>query len=819
MRPLLAVVFFVLGGSAMAEPGLVDWVAKEATPSPKAALRVLSGLDLRWRPVGAAEWADKSDGLFTSSLKASAWHGGIRLDLVLTATRAATQPTEIIVRCPFDPSAWRRQFYPRLPYLVTAPDAPASLRFAADATDATTFAQVPQMAFYPFGVLENDRAFVLWGSPDVGRYAVLSPNAIAPGAPCLSLRPKRLAVGQRLDFDLILKRFAKPECRYRDVLRWYLQSCFSSDPLVRDLFPWDGRMRARRFPVGNVGSGIGRLAEPGGDGTKFLEVLRRRHVTGLWFQGWGSWDETYPTEGSWLTEYWSRLSFEQVRDEIAWERKNGISPYMYMRQFLSEQGTHTDRPPYRDWVGHDENGDRQAYSDAAVPDAIAAELGFHTLQQGCADFGNADFLAWYEGRVKACMDIYQPAGIAWDMGWGAGPTWGYSRSNPRVINGDGMLRAQADLWKWLPSHHPEMRAIANEAFGTPSQMFADGILIEGGFAVGKTELDYEAAKALGTTVISYEYPEQYAARLAGLPTESARYVQLRYRALGLNTASGRYVVYPSQEIVGKEGTALGCSDLISDGEWHIATFDMRKLPNIAEIKGLAFGMESAADEAHLWVDYLRFSATPDGPPLAVGPRSFPSNITAADAAAFEPRPGWLGNPAAEYGVRRDGDVLEAYVRGKGWGMSWSFFTAGADLAQEYLKVVSLGACLGAGVRGEWETLDAFSAQAMALPPLVGSHDVEVAAASSGVTASAWGGGGRLLVAAYNGNSGPRSVTVEISAKVAARPGPAALSRVLGRDALPARPGPTASIARSGALRLSVRLEPGEELLWGSWGWE
>jgi hypothetical protein len=354
-------------------------------------------------------------------------------------------------------------------------------------------------------------------------------------------------------------------------------------------------------------------------------------------------------------------------------------------------------------------------------------------------------------------------------------------------------------------------------------MFADGILLEGGFAVGKTELDYEAARALGSTIISYEYPEQYAARLTGLPTTSARYVQFRYRAVGLNTASGRYVVYPSQEIVGKEGTALGCSDLLSDGEWHIATFDMRKLPQIAEIKGLAFGMEAGADEAHLWVDYIRFSATPDGPALEVGPKSFPSNITAAEAAAFEPRPGWLGNPAPDYGVRRDGDALEFFVRGKGRGMSWSFFTAQADVAQEYLKVVGLGACLGAGVRGEWGTLDAFSAQAMALPPLVGSHDVEVAQEAPGVYASGWGGGGHLLLAAYNGSAESRSLTVGVPAKVLSQsgvtPGPGALSRILGRDALPSRPGPSASATKAGGLKLTVRLEPGEELLWGSWGWE
>jgi hypothetical protein len=575
--------------------------------------------------------------------------------------------------------------------------------------------------------------------------------------------------------------------------------------------------------VGNLGSGVGRLAQPGTDGARLLDELRQRRVSGLWFQGWGSWDETYPTEGQWFTEYWNRLSAAQVRDEIAWERQNGLFPLLYCRQFLTEQGLHDDRPPLRDWVGRDENGSRQAWGDWPVPDQAATEVGFRVMQQSCADFGNDAFRAWYEGRVKACLDTYQPAGIAWDMGWGAGHTWGYSRANPRTPNGDGMLRAQADLWAWLQAKHPQMRTIANEAMGTPSQMFSDGILVEGGFAAGKTELDYEAARALGTTVISYEYPAQYAARLRGLPTQSARYVQLRYRAVGLDTKTDRYVVYPSQEIVGKEGPAIACSQLQADGEWHVATFDMRNLPNVEEVKGLAFGMQGAAEEAHLFVDFIRFSATPDGPALPVGRGSFPSNITEADAGAFEPRPGWLGNPAAECGVRRNRGALEFWVRGAGRGMSWSFFPACPELAQEYLKVLSLGACVGSGLRAEWETLNGFSAQAMALPPLVGSHDVEVTPQSSGVTASAWGADGHLLLAAHNDSGGSRLVTVEVSAEALVRagasPGRGALSQILGRNALPARPGPPATVAGRRGMRLSVRLEPGEALLWGNWGWE
>jgi hypothetical protein len=842
MRATAVLLAAALGAAGMAEAGLVEWIGKEGSPSGREAMEGIRGgkewVQARWRTVGAEEWEGelgaweaegkglkaegKGDGLLTGSLRAEGWRGGLRLKVTLTATRATTQATEVFVGCAFEPSAWQRQFFPRLPYLVQAPEAPAVMRFAAEADDATTPAEAPRSAFYPFGVLESERAFVLWGSPDVGRFAVVSPNLVAQSVPGLSLKPKRLAVGQQLTFDLVLKRFDKPECRYRDVLRWYLRSAESSDPLVRDLFPWDGRRRARRFPVGNLGSGLGRLFEPQTPEAKLLKGLRERHVTGLWFQGWNAWDETYPTEGDWLTEYWTRFSAEQIRDEIAWERKNGLFPLLYCRQFLTEQGLHGDRPPFRDWVGRDQDGNRQAWGDYPVPDRVQAQVGFPVIQQSCADFGNDAYRAWYEERVKACLEAYRPGGIAWDMGWGAGDTWGYSRANPRTPNGDGMLRAQADLWAWLHAKHPEMRTIANEAFGTPSQMFADGILIEGGFAVGKTELDYEAAKALGTTVISYEYPDQYGARVRGLRTDAARYVQMRYRCTGLNTATDRYVVYPSQEIVGKEGPAIACSELIADGEWHVATFDMRGLPSIEEIKGLAFGMEAGADEAHLWVDYIRFSATPDGPPVAGVPRGFPPNITAAYADRFEARPGWLGNPASECSVRDDHGALEFTVRGAGKGMSWHFDAARGDLAQEYLKVLSLGACIGAGVRAEWPTMNAFSAQAMALPPLVGSHDIEVSPTSSAITASAWGGEGRLLIAIHNGGAETQSATVEVAKEALAESGVGremqARSWLVGANAEPLKPGPEAAV-EEGPLRLPVRLEPGQAVLWGSWAWE
>lgn len=839
LRLLPVGLALLLCACCRSEPGLVEWLAAQQAPTAEAALRMAAGgrlrLQVRWRRVGDTAWAGRTgpwrpapggltadgvgDGLFAASLRGEALDGGVQLRLRLTALRATTSATELLVCSPFDPAAWQRQFYPHLPYLALPPDKPLQLRFAADAADATSFAEVPEVAFYPCGVLESPRRFVLWGCRDVGRYVVLSPNRIPRSIPALALQPRQLAARQHVDLELLARVFDKPRCRYRDVLGWYLRHTVSSDPLVRDLFPWDGRRRARPLPAGNLGHGLGRLSDRATAEEKLLGEFARRRLGSTWFQGWGPWDESYPTTGSWYTEYWSKLSAEEVRAEVAWERDHGLFPLLYCRQFLTEQGVHDDRPPLREWLGRDEAGRRMAWMDNAVPTAAAAELGFGSLQQTCADFGSDGYRAWYEGRVKACLEYYRPGGIAWDMGWGAGPTWGYSRSDARVMNGDGMLRSQANLWAWLHAHHPEMRVIANEAFGTPSQLFADGILLEGGFASGKSELDYEAAKTLGTTIISFEYPWLYSQRLRGLPTSAARYVQLRYRAVGLNTRSDRYVVYPSQEVVGKEGPAICCSHLVADGDWHTATFDMGKLPAVEEIRGLAFGMDAAAPEAHLYVAKLWFSETPEGGPVPSQAGCFPGEIGGSDAAAFEPRPGWLGNPAADCGVRREGEALDFYVRGAGRGMSWSFYAAGHDLAQEYLRVLSLGACLGAGLRSGWETLNAFSAEAMALPPLTGSHEVEVSPETPGLNAAAWTGGGRLLVAVHNATDRSRTATVRVTGGAAGKVGAAAsYAQLLDTGAAPLGAAPVKVRPTAGAIRLTIPLAPGQALLWGSWDW-
>ncbi len=121
--------------------------------------------------------------------------------------------------------------------------------------------------------------------------------------------------------------------------------------------------------------------------------------------------------------------------------------------------------------------------------------GYSQIPWGMYDFGNADFRADYLAQCRACMDYYQPAGFAWDMGW--------APKNP------GIFAVQAQMYRWLAENHPQMRVISNEASGTPSQWYSDCVLIENGILYGKSKWDYEVGKAFGTQIASIERTHQF----------------------------------------------------------------------------------------------------------------------------------------------------------------------------------------------------------------------------------------------------------------------------------------------------------------------
>lgn len=761
-----------------AEEGLVEWIVSKQGKIGKEEfafylLQKPSALALRWRQ-REGEWKTlgpwrKSGGgfiaedpYFSAFLSASPYKGGLLISCEVTAKQEVSEPLEILLSSTFQPNQWTRQFYPRLPYLILPPTASWNIKFLASSNDWTELKEWPGAYFYPFGVLENEKFFLLWGSLDIGRFALLSPNLIPENIPALAFRPLSLKRDEKFSLQLFLKLFPKSDFRYRDVLRWYLQNCQNSDPLTKNLFSF--KERSRRLPEGNLAGfsplpitdAEGNLTE---SGKGYLKHFRSRRIGSLWYYAWHRWDETYPTAGSWWGET-GKHTAEEIKIYLRALRANGLHPLLYFRQFLAEEGVKENKPPYKDWIGRDERGNPSSGYQYPLPPEAKEEIGIDKVHCSAGDFGNDSFRNWYIEAIKRCMDVYQPAGIAFDMGWACATNWQFSHANPRTSASHGILRLQMEIWEWLNRKYPDMRIIINEAYGTPSQLYADGVLIEGGFAVGKTELDYESAKAVPTTVISFEYPSLYMGRLQGVSTKERSFLVMRYRAKGI-AKSDDYAVYVSENVVGREGTAIKLSDLIADGEWHTITVDLRNIPQVEDLKGIAFQVQAEEEEAWIDVDYIYLGTSAEDRPRE-GEESlykFPVLLDERNFFCWIPEPTWLRNPSSTYALERVGEFVRFYVKGKGLGMKWRFAGERGLVAQEYMKVLALGACIGGDIE-MFEGLLAFSARAMAMRPIIDWRRLD--SLDEKIYASGWEDARGVLVAVYNTKEEVAEASIRLS---------------------------------------------------------
>jgi hypothetical protein len=715
---------------------------------------------LQFQVVG--KYLKAEDSRFKVKITPSIYKSGLEISCEIVPKQEIDAPHELLLSSIFDPSKWKRQFYPCPPYLVLPPSSPTTIRFLAEENDWTELKEGPSVFFYPFGVLENDSHFLLWGSLDIGKFALLTPNLIPNHIPAICFRPKRLNKNETLQLELYIKSFPKSKFpRYRDVLRWYIENWKDSDPLTGEILKNAGNIislkeRLRRtLPTGNL------VGFPGGEqvsdgkgnlndwGKYKLQGWQELKIGSLWYYAWHRWDETYPTEGEWVGETSYRIKADILRSDIEALIKAGIHPFLYFRQFLTAEGTYKDKPPYKDWIEVNERGQSSSgYSYRLNPDN-AKLVGIEEVHCFPADFGNDSFRLWYFENLKKCIDFYQPAGIAFDMGWAWWSLGEFSRANPKTSNSHAVTRFQADVWNWLREKHPAMRIITNEAFGIPSQLFADGILIEGGAPAGKDELDYESAKAIPTQVISFEYPIYYNGMIQPLDKKDRPYLIVKYRAKGIE-AIGDYAIHITEGVPGREATAISLSEIIADGEWHTATVDLRKIENVEMIKGIAIQVQAKEESAYLDIAYIAFSPSPNQTegeqetPL----NRFPSHIDERYTNFWQIRPDWLQNPSKDFSLIKGDGFTRFEVRGKGLGMKWGFNVLKGIIAQRYMKVLSWGACIGGDIW--WSPSDeilSFSAQAMGMFPITDSR--AIISKDKRLFASGWEDGKDVLIAVYN----------------------------------------------------------------------
>lgn len=829
-----------------AAESLAGWVGTDSPPSAQEVIQRLidnpEALRIQWRAKGSATWTGQTAGwqldpgkiilrarverdkLFSVSVSASDYEGAVRLTVTMTSQGTKNGPQELMVVAPFNPGNWQRQIYPQLPHLVLEPDRRATANYSIDPEDATT---LKSKAIYPFGVLEKKEGFLLWGAMDIAKFRSLTPNMAPNSIPSFTYEPLSLRKGKTFTFDVTLKWFPKPRFKYRDILRWYLCSLENSDPLTKDwVGRWDGKPFVRPLAEGNLGAG----GTPGQMYTQASEKdMRLAHIGSTWFMYFRPSDAPSPTEETWENMWGRPARREDMLAQISWLKEKGFHPLLYQNQFLTYQGHKDDeRSPLYKWIARDKDG--QPYPVYAFHGCVKPP---DPRMYYFADFGNDEHREWYIKKLKDCVDYYKPEGLAWDCGFGHyhAP---YSASNPKTTNGHGILRVQAEAWKWIHEKYPNMRVIVNECPGALSQLVCDAVILENSYGGGKEKLDFEAAKVTGATVIAGEYRREGEFQFRGVPTATYPYLAMRYRAAGLNTESREPVVTTGAQPWTTAWPTIKGSDLQADGQWHTVVVDLKKrVPDLKEVKTLTVNVSGTqTEQAYLDIEYLRFSKDRSGskakdvrdktnPPSY---RSFmPVELDTDHFDFWAPEPGsgmfGLGNGSSGFSLEIKDGATRFSVKDTGKKMRW--VTLPPKFTANLMRVMSYGACLGFGDMRHWPEMIEFSGKAMGLPLAVGSHDVKVASEpaepESEVTASAWSGDGRLLLAAYNDGENQALSTITVAPEVLQTAGVREIRsstiRVLGGNGwLLENRTADVRLAEQGGLQVKLELNPGHALL-------
>lgn len=341
-----------------------------------------------------------------------------------------------------------------------------------------------QGVVYPMTILENKDFFLLVASMDMDRNISLSPNYPEGYFPSFQLNPINMKKDGSLEISFIYKVFPRKDFMLRDVWRWYAMNICSNDEIIRDVVkytPHDFR---------HLDKGIFEAA------TYFKKEREERLVSpgNIWWYGWHNWiNESYPTEGEWFTQVynWDMMSAEKMKSEMARLKAKGLNLFMYFRQIANLKLRENKTLP-EEWFVTRKGGSLEVYEGAfsiPVPKKVADKIGYEKIPWGTYNFNNPEFRKHYIEEVKKCMDFYDPAGIAWDMGW-----------DPEI---PGILRTQADVYKYLQEKHPAKKVISNESMN-PSQFYSDAVMLENGFSCGKTNYDFEVCKAFNTSIICAE---------------------------------------------------------------------------------------------------------------------------------------------------------------------------------------------------------------------------------------------------------------------------------------------------------------------------
>jgi hypothetical protein len=389
----------------------------------------------------------------------------------------------------YEPEQWDRQLVPLsqiAEYKVKRGLGRVLMRYATTSEDHT-LDQSPMI--YPFGILERNDRYVIYGFPDLAANAVIGVNNL-DHAPSFLFSLKGITSGKGYSFNFTLKSFPKSNNTVRDVLRWYIGNMYSTDPLTRGIATYVPHPSRTLIKPGNVMLGYDAFWIPQyapelkDDEERVYQTLNMRH---FWWAGWRHKDETWPvgtdTE-AWVTDMHDpkiTMTTEKLQQIIKEAHEKGYHLYFYFRQIYYADMVYDDKPPFKRWMRDDKK--------------------YFTMFVG--DYRNDEYRNWYVDNVKKCIDFFNPDGIAWDLSWG-----------DELVDNHGVLRMQYEVYKWLKEKHPDKRVILNNGPFTPSALYADAVLFEGGDTGIKKILNLAAAKALNVDIVNLSYSTMFAGREA-----------------------------------------------------------------------------------------------------------------------------------------------------------------------------------------------------------------------------------------------------------------------------------------------------------------
>jgi hypothetical protein len=424
----------------------------------------------------------------------------------------------------YAPRQWQRQVFVEVGCVTRAlkPREKALERyfdFPRDATAETPDAPLRRTR-YPYAILEGPDRLFFWGFLDISCFAVMTPNRFG-GVPSFAIAPIGIKQGDGYSFDFTYKVLPKPRYEVADMCRWYAESMYSSNPITAGIVRLPKNLKPRVLAEGNVISGFYGPGEVGQEEnhTRMEAAASRMKAFHLWYGGWNAWTEDHPVSGRFYVGGGRWLTAEGLKKDIADLRQRGFEVYIYFRQIRHDIGFHDDKPPYRDWMYLTEAGypwNFMSIEGMPPPDLPRTPLppedrqGLGTDVKDYADvfidLCDDRCREWFTKEVIASLDYYLPTGPAWDMGWGDILNAPCPR-HPHTGLHHAILRISHDVYQWVKEHHPWMKVLSNEWKGSPTQLYCDGMMFEGGDRLNA--LTMESMKFYRTACSGLYYREAF----------------------------------------------------------------------------------------------------------------------------------------------------------------------------------------------------------------------------------------------------------------------------------------------------------------------